>query len=80
VSERDDITAWKDRADPTEKRDWDLPFTQPEEPAPAHGEKPTGAGLRGQSGPGGGDAPEAPLRATLGEPAEESEKRDWDIP
>jgi hypothetical protein len=61
---------WHDPADPTEKRDWDVPTSVHGEPGAADLEP---AGASGDSNP-------ADARGRHRAPADESEKRDWDIP
>ena len=61
---------WQDPADPTEKRDWDLPPS-------VHRE--LGAAAVQRAGGSGGSEPTDP-RGAQREPADESEKRDWDMP
>ena len=73
MSGREDISARKDRADSSETRDWDIPFGERGEPAEADVDK---AGRTGPPEPDRGDAP-GPAH---GAPAEESERRDWDLP
>ena len=68
MSERERI--WQDPADPTEKRDWDLP------PSVHRAE---GAADVERAGGSGGSEPTGP-RGAQREPADESEKRDWDMP
>jgi hypothetical protein len=80
VSEHDDITAWKDRAASTEKRDWDLPFARQEGQGRAHLDHAGASAALGEPGHEPGDGAATPLEHPHGEPAEESERRDWDIP
>jgi hypothetical protein len=61
---------WHDRADPMEKRDWDVPPS-------VHGE-PGAANLE-PAGASGGSQP-AEARGRRRAPAEQSEKGDWDLP
>jgi hypothetical protein len=61
---------WQDPADPTEKRDWDLPPSVHREPGVADVDRAGGSGGSEQT-----DA-----RGAQREPADESEKRDWDMP
>lgn len=60
---------WRDPADPTEKRDWDLPPS-------VHGESGA-ADLERADGSGGAEPEDrAPARPGV----DESERRDWDLP
>lgn len=61
---------WQDPADPTEKRDWDLPPSVPGEPSAADVDRAGGSHGSEQT-----DA-----RGTRREPSDASDKRDWDIP
>jgi hypothetical protein len=83
VSEREHI--WQDPADPTEKRDWDIPSSVHGEAATADVDRVAGSGgLDGSADEESTHAHEA--RGSSGRsstsrgPADVSEKRDWDIP
>jgi hypothetical protein len=75
MSEREHSPIWKDPADPTEKRDWDVPSAVHDEPAALDLEDTAEAGdsaRREESAL----SRESRRRA----PPDESEKRDWDVP
>ena len=80
MSEREGIPS-DQAADPSEKRDWDVPPMDHGEP-PGGGREPAGG-----AGPSEErqhrEAPETPKGQDVSpgtEPPDESEKRDWDLP
>jgi hypothetical protein len=79
LSESEDISNWKDPADSTERRDWDVPATAPGEPSTAGTDDAATFGDRDRPGDKDlSDAGEASRPPS--EPADESERRDWDMP
>ena len=83
MSEREQI--WQDPADPTAKRDWDIPSNVHGEAATPDVERVAGSGgVDGSADEGSTHAHEArdsSGRSSPGRrPADVSEKRDWDIP
>jgi hypothetical protein len=78
VAERDDMNPGSDLADASEKRDWDVDARAQREAGPAADEDARRSGTPGDAEGGRAHAVDEHLEPHE-QPADESERRDWDV-